>query len=66
MRKDDVLTMKEVEKLDRMLDENSKMIYREKHNRNFNIRRVILKDKKKWLRDEGITMRYSLIPIHGT
>jgi hypothetical protein len=65
MRKDDVLTMKEVEKLDRMLDENSKMIYREKHNRNFNIRRVILKDKKK-LRDEGITMRYSLIPIHGT
>lgn len=40
MRKDDVLTMKEVEKLDRMLDENSKMIYREKHNRNFNIRRL--------------------------
>ena len=40
MRKDDVLTMKEIEKLDRMLDENSKMIYREKHNRNFNIRRL--------------------------
>lgn len=40
MRKDDVLTMKEVEKLDRMLDENSKMIYRGKHNRKFNIRRL--------------------------
>lgn len=40
MRKDDVLTMKEIEKLDRMLDENSKMIYREKHNRDFNIRRL--------------------------
>lgn len=40
MRKDDVLTMKEVEKLDKMLDENSKMIDRKKHNRDFNIRRL--------------------------
>ena len=40
MRKNDVLTIKEIEKLDRMLDENSKMIYREKHDRNLNIRRL--------------------------
>lgn len=40
MRKDDVLTIKEIEKLDRMLDENSKMIDRKKHNWDLNIRRL--------------------------
>ena len=40
MRRDDVPTMKEIEKLDRMLDENSKMIDRKKHNRDFDIRRL--------------------------
>lgn len=40
MRKDDVLTIKEVNKLDRMLDENSKMIDRKKHNWDLNIRRL--------------------------
>jgi hypothetical protein len=40
MRKDNVLTMKEIENLDKMLDENSKMIDRKKHNRDVNIRRL--------------------------
>jgi hypothetical protein len=40
MRKDDVITIKEIEKFDKMLDENSKMIDRKKHNRDFNIRRL--------------------------
>ena len=40
MRRDGVLTMKESEKLERMLDENSKMITREKHNKDIDIRRL--------------------------
>jgi hypothetical protein len=40
MGKDGVLTMKELEKLDKILDENSKMIYRKEHNRDYNIRRI--------------------------
>jgi hypothetical protein len=40
MRRDGVLTAKEIEKLDRMLDENSKMIHRKGHNRDFHIRRL--------------------------
>ena len=40
MRKDGVLTMQELERLDKMLDENSKMIYRKEHNRNYSIRRI--------------------------
>ena len=40
MRRDDILTMKEIEKLEGMLDENSRMINRKEHNRNFNIRRL--------------------------
>ncbi|MDQ7787872.1 MAG: hypothetical protein RDU01_09695 [Thermodesulfovibrionales bacterium] len=40
MRKDGILTIKELEKLDKMLDENSKMIYRKEHNRDYNIKRI--------------------------
>ncbi len=40
MRKDGVLTMQELERLDKMLDENSKMICRKEHNRDYNIKRV--------------------------
>jgi predicted ribosome quality control (RQC) complex YloA/Tae2 family protein len=40
MRRDDVLTAKEIEKLDGMLDENSRMIDRKEHNRDSNIRRL--------------------------
>jgi len=40
MTMDGVLTMKELEKLDKMLDENSKMIYRKEHNRDHQIRRI--------------------------
>jgi hypothetical protein len=40
MRKDGVLTIKELEKLDKMLDENSKMIYRKEHNKDYNIKRL--------------------------
>jgi hypothetical protein len=32
--------VKEIEKLDGMLDENSKMIQRKEHNRDFHIRRL--------------------------
>jgi hypothetical protein len=37
---DGVLTMKELEKLDKMLDENSKMINRKENNRNYIIRQI--------------------------
>jgi hypothetical protein len=40
MRKDGILTIKELGKLDKMLDENSKMIYRKVHNRDYNIKRI--------------------------
>ncbi|MFZ3138875.1 MAG: hypothetical protein WA126_15955 [Thermodesulfovibrionales bacterium] len=40
MRKDGVLTIKELERLDKMLDENSKMISRKEHNRDYNIKRI--------------------------
>ncbi len=40
MRKDGILTIKELERLDKMLDENSKMIYRKEHNRDYNINRI--------------------------
>lgn len=40
MREDGVLTIKELEKLDKMLDENSKMISRKEHNRDYNIKRI--------------------------
>jgi predicted PilT family ATPase len=40
MRKDGVLTMKELEKLDKMLDENSNMISRKEFNRDYNIKRI--------------------------
>jgi len=40
MRKDGVLTIKELEKLDKMLDENSKMISRKEFNRDYNIKRI--------------------------
>ena len=40
MRSDGVLTVKEIEKLDGMLDENSKMIQRKEHNRDSHIRRL--------------------------
>lgn len=40
MRRDDILTMREIEKLEGILDENSRMINRKEHNRNFNIRRL--------------------------
>lgn len=40
MARDGVLTLKELEKLDKMLDENSKMIYRKEHNRDHQIRRI--------------------------
>ncbi|MEW6586138.1 MAG: hypothetical protein AB1442_11075, partial [Nitrospirota bacterium] len=40
MRRDNALTIGELEKLDRMLDENSKMIYRKEHNWNYDIRRI--------------------------
>jgi hypothetical protein len=40
MKKDGVLTIKELERLDKMLDENSKMIYRKEHNRDYNIKRI--------------------------
>jgi hypothetical protein len=40
MRKDGVLTIKELEKLDKILDENSKMISRKEFNRDYNIKRI--------------------------
>ncbi|MCG2720862.1 MAG: hypothetical protein L6290_02445 [Thermodesulfovibrionales bacterium] len=40
MRKDGVLTIKELGKLDKMLDENSKMISRKEFNRDYNIKRI--------------------------
>ena len=40
MRQDGVLTTKELEKLDKMLDENSKMIYRKEINREYDIKRL--------------------------
>ena len=40
MKKDGVLTIKELERLDKMLDENSKMIYRKELNRDYNIKRI--------------------------
>ena len=38
MRKDGVLTTQEFERIDKMLDENSKMIYQKEHNRDYNIK----------------------------
>ena len=40
MKADGMLTPKELEKLDKMLEENSNMIYNKKHNRKYDIRRV--------------------------
>ena len=40
MRQDGVLTTKELEKLDKMLNENSKMIYRKEINREYDIKRL--------------------------
>jgi hypothetical protein len=40
MRQDSVLTTKELEKLDKMLNENSKMIYRKEINREYDIKRL--------------------------
>jgi hypothetical protein len=40
MRRDGSLTAKEIEKLDRMLDENSRMITQKEHNRKYDIRRL--------------------------
>ena len=40
MRRDNILTMREIEKLEGLLDENSRMINRKTHNRDVNIRRL--------------------------
>ena len=40
MKSDGQLTPKELEKLDKMLDENSKMINRQEHNRKNDIRKI--------------------------
>jgi hypothetical protein len=40
MREDGSLTMREIEKLDRMLDENSRMITQKERNRKYDIRRL--------------------------
>lgn len=40
MKADSMLTSKELEKLDKMLDKNSKMLYKNEHNKNYKIRRM--------------------------
>ena len=40
MKSDGVITSKELEKLDKMLDDNSKMINRKEHNKKYDIRKI--------------------------